>query len=209
MNSKNQTRILAEANFGFHHASKLELSVKYFNWFNNNTIVTVNKTVTESDEILEIEIGNSSPRSNSKQKREAHTEPLTSKKKFLLTRDYTVNVISEKGLSVNQKVKTVNFPGCTSKMILEKLDAIIKEKQGDLMVHAGTNDITYNVNLSTNIKKIFNKTSKESPLTSIAFSSIINRKDKTNIQKTLTDANAHLKYFCMQKEIGFIDNKGI
>ena len=45
--------------------------------------------------------------------------------------------------------------------------------------------------------------------TSIAFSSIINRKDKTNIQKTLTDTNARLKNFCKQKGISFIDNSGI
>ena len=65
------------------------------------------------------------------------------------------------------------------------------------------------INLLTNVKKIFNKVSKELPSTSIAFSSIINRKDKTNIQKTLTDTNARLKNFCKQKGISFIDNSGI
>ena len=55
---------------------------------------------------------------------------------------------------------------------------------------------------------MFNKVCKESPPTSIVFSSIINQKDKTNIQKTLTD-NAHLKNFCIQKGISFIDNSGI
>ena len=64
-----------------------------------------------------------------------------------------VNGISEKGLSVNHKVKIMNFPGGTSDRILEKLDDIIKEKPGDLIVHAGTNGITNNVNLSTYVKK--------------------------------------------------------
>ena len=73
------------------------------------------------------------------------------------------------------------------------------------MVHAGTNDITNNVNLSTNVKKIFNKISKESASSSIEFSSVINRKDKTNIEKTVTDTNARLKNFCMQKGISFIE----
>ena len=41
---------------------------------NNNTSL-VNKTVTENDEILEIERRNSSPSSNSKQKRENEAEP--------------------------------------------------------------------------------------------------------------------------------------
>ena len=52
-----------------------------------------------------------------------------------------VNDISEKGLSVNHKVK-VNFPGGTSEKILGKLDVKIKEKPDDLIVHVGTNDIT-------------------------------------------------------------------
>ena len=117
-----------------------------------------------------------------------------------------VNGISEKGLSVNPKV---NFPDGTSEKILEKLDDIIKEKPGDLIFHAGTNDITNNVNLSTDVKKIFNNFSKESPLTSIKFSSITNCKDKMNIQKTLTDTNSNLQRFCMHKGISFIDNSGI
>ena len=112
-----------------------------------------------------------------------------------------VNSISEEGFSVNYKVKIVNFPGGTSEKILEKLDDIIKEQPDDLIVHVGTNDLTNNVKLLTNVKKIFNEVSKESPSTSIAFSSIFNRKDKTNIQKTLTDTNARLKNFCIQKEI--------
>ena len=164
----------------------------------NNNTSSVNKTVTENDEIVETERVNSSPSSNSKQKIETQTEPL-SMKKIVLTGDSMVNGISEKGLSVNHKVKIVNFPGGTSKKILEKLDVIIKEKPDDLIVHVGTNDVTNNVNLLTNVKKIFNKVSEQLPSTSMAFSSIINRKDKTNIQKTLTDTNARLKNFCMQK----------
>ena len=110
-----------------------------------------------------------------------------------------VNGISEKGLSVNYKVKIVNYPGGTSEKILEELDVIIKEKPDDLIVYAGTNDITNNVNLLTNVKRIFNKVSKELPSTSTTFSLIINRKDNTNIQKTLTNTNARLQNFCKPK----------
>ena len=124
----------------------------------------------------------------------------------MLTGDPLVNGISEKGLSVNHKVKIVNFSG---EKVLEQLDDIIKEKPDNLIGHVGTNDITNYVNLLSNVKKIFNKVSRESPSTAIAFSSIINRKDKTNIQKTLTYAITRLKNFCMQKGISFIDNSVI
>ena len=148
----------------------------------SNNTSSVNKTVTENDEILETERGNSSPRPNSKQKGKATTELSSKKKEIVLTADPMVNGISEKGLSVNHKVKIVNFPGGTSEKILEKLDDIIKEQPEDLIVHVGTNDLTNNVNLLTNVKKIFNKVFKELPSTSIVFSFIINRKDKTNIR---------------------------
>ena len=65
MNSKKQTRILPEANFGYHDTSKVELSVKYLIIIQHNTS-SVNRTVTENDKILETERGNSSPISNSK-----------------------------------------------------------------------------------------------------------------------------------------------
>ena len=142
-------------------------------------------------------------------KKETQTELLSEKKKIALTRDFVVNGIYEKGLSVNHKVKIVNFPGGRSEKILEKQDDIIKEQPDDLIVYVGTNDLTNNVNLLTNVKKIFNKVSKEFPSTFIAFSSITNRNDKTNIQKTLTDTNARLKDFCMQNGISFINNSGI
>ena len=78
-----------------------------------------------------------------------------------LTGDSMVNGISEKGLSVNHKVKIVNFPGGTNEKILEKLNDIIKEKLDDLIVHVRTNDINNNVNLFDPRLKIFNKISKE------------------------------------------------
>ena len=119
-----------------------------------------------------------------------------------------VNDILEKGLSVNRKVKNVNFPGGTREKILKKVDEKIKEQPDDLIVHVGTNDLTNNVNLLTKVKKIFNKVSKESLSKSIAFLSIINRKDKMNIQKILPDTNARFKNFCIQKGISFVDNSG-
>ena len=101
-----------------------------------------------------------------------------------MTRDSTVNCLSEKGLSVNHKVKIMNLLVGTSEKILEKLNDIIKEQPDDLIVRVGTNDLTNSVNILINVKKIFNKILKESPSTATTFSSIINRKDKKNIPKT-------------------------
>ena len=45
----------------------------------------------------------------------------------------------------------MNFSGGTSEKILEKLDDIIKEQPDDLIVHVGTNDLTNNIDLLTNV----------------------------------------------------------
>ena len=59
--------------------------LKQKNETNNNTS-SVNKTVTENDEIVETERGNSSPSSNSKQKIENQTEPLSNFHLSLITK---------------------------------------------------------------------------------------------------------------------------
>ena len=53
-----------------------------------------------------------------------------------------VNGISERGLSLDHKVKILNFLVGTSEKILGKLDGIIKEQLDDLIVHVGNNDLT-------------------------------------------------------------------
>ena len=120
-----------------------------------------------------------------------------------------INGISEKGPSVSHKVKTVRSPDGTSEKILDKLDDIIKEKPDDLIIHVGKNHIMDNINILAHVKKIFKEISKESPSTFIAFSSIINRKDKKKIHKNLPDTNVRLKNLCMQKGVSFIDNSRI
>ena len=67
-----------------------------------------------------------------------------------------------------------------------------------------TNDLTNNVKL-LKLKKV----SGNAPSTNLAFSSIIVRKDKRNIENSIADTNARLKNFWMQKGIGFINNNNI
>ena len=43
----------------------------------------------------------------------------------------------------------------------------------------------------------------------IAFSGLITRKDKKNLDKNVTETNKRLKNYCRQKDIGYIDNSNI
>ena len=149
MNSKKQTRILQEVDLGSDHASKMELSVQKFNRFNNTNII-ITQVLQTYQQLLQMmkhyKLKKQTPVLALK-KGNSNRTPAQEKKKIVLTGNSIVNGISEKGLSVNQEVKTVNFSGGTSGKILEKPDDIIKEKPDDLIVHVGTNDITNNVNV--------------------------------------------------------------
>ena len=93
--------------------------------------------------------------------------------------------------------------------IAEKRNDLIKDKPDDLVIHIGNNDLTNNVKLLNNVKKILKKVLANASSTNLAFSSIIIRKDKRNVEKSILDTNPRLKIFCMQKDIGFIKNSNV
>ena len=68
------------------------------------------------------------------------------KKKVLVTGDSLLNGINEHGLSKPHKVNVQNFPGGTSETILEELDTLVVSKPDCIIIHAGTNDLTNEIN---------------------------------------------------------------
>ena len=89
-----------------------------------------------------------------------------------------LNNINARGLSKSKKVDVLNFPRATSSDIVNEIDEVLKGKPESLIIHVGTNDLTNNINLLTNVKKIVNKVKKTSPDTVLSFSDIVFRKDK-------------------------------
>ena len=112
-----------------------------------------------------------------------------------------LNNINSRGLSKSKKVTVINHPGATSGVIEEELEATVKEnsKIDTLIVHAGTNDLTNNINTLRSVKKNMRKEKKVSPNTKIVFSSIIFRKDRRDIEKQRNDVNTRLKIFANRK----------
>ena len=134
-------------------------------------------------------------------------EDLSSK--VVIIGDSMLSNINSRGLSKSKEVDVLNFPGATSSDVLTKIDDVLNKKPASLIVHVGTNDLTNDINLLSNVKKIVNKTNKTSPNTVMTFSSIIFRKDKKNLRKTRADTNSHLKNVCRQKNINLISNDNI
>ena len=130
--------------------------------------------------------------------------------KVVIIGDSMLNNIKSRGLLCkSKKVDVLNFSGETSEDILTKIDDVLDEKPASLIVHVGTNDLTNEINLLSNAKKIVNKIKKKSPNTVVTFSNIIVRKDKRNLEKARADTNSRLKNFCRQKNINLIPNNNI
>ena len=129
------------------------------------------------------------------------------RKKVIILGDSLLNGINEKGLSKRHDVKIVNKPGATSeRLLLEDLDNLIKYQPEGVIIHAGTNDLTNGINMLNNAKKIVKELTTKLPKVKIAFSGLIARKDKKNLDKNVTETNKRLKNYCRQKDIGYIDN---
>ena len=107
--------------------------------------------------------------------------------------DSMLNNINSCGLSKSKEVDVLNFPGATSSDVLTKIDDVLNKKPASLIVHVGTNDLTNDINLLSNVKKIVNKTNKTFPNTVLTFSSIIFLKNKKNLEKTRANSNSWLE----------------
>ena len=68
-----------------------------------------------------------------------------------------------------KEVDVLNFPDATSSDVLTKIEDVLNKKPTSLTVYVGTNDLTNDVNLLLNVKKIVNKTKNTSPNTVLTF----------------------------------------
>lgn len=62
-------------------------------------------------------------------------------------------------------------------------------------------ELTYNIDLLNNVKRILKVISNDSTGTNLEIFSMIIRKDKKKIQKNILETNTRLKIFCLQKGI--------
>ena len=76
--------------------------------------------------------------------------------------------------------------------VLTKIDDVLNKKPAPLIVHDGTNDLTNDINLLSNLKRLSVKLTRHLPI-QLTFSNVIFRKDKKNLEKTPADTNSLLK----------------
>ena len=92
------------------------------------------------------------------------------------------------------------------RLLLEELDNLIKYQPESVIIHAGTNDLTNRINMLNTAKKIIKELATKLPKVKIAFSGLITRKDKKNLDENVTETNKRLRNYSRQKDIDYIDN---
>ena len=87
---------------------------------------------------------------------------------------------------------------------------IIRKKPDMIIVHAGTNDLTSNINYLHNVKAMVKEIQQDNNMeTEIVFSSLFRRYDMKDGVKLVDDVNIRLKNYCHQNNIKLIDNSNI
>ena len=125
--------------------------------------------------------------------------------------DSMLNGIQERGLNKdsNVKIKLRKYPGASSMDLLDHIKPSLRREPDQIILHAGTNDISNDINYLKNVKKIVKMVRETSKNTKLCFSSIICRKDVKKIDEKIETMNAHLRNYCKQHDLGFIDNDNI
>ena len=126
------------------------------------------------------------PRNSTEKKRGTNYGNNNRKRNTLVVGDSMLTGISEKSLSKKHNASMTSFSGGTTEKIIQNVDDLQRNNPDDIVIHVGTNDITNGVNLLNSVEKIVNQVSDISPRTTVAFSSIIVRKDKKHVEKPLT-----------------------
>ena len=125
--------------------------------------------------------------------------------------DSLLNDIHERGMNKDEniKVKIRKYPGASSIDILDHIKPSLRKAQEQIIIHAGTNDISNNTNYLKNVKKIVKLVKETCKDTKLSFSSVICRSDVKDIADTINTTNSHLQNYCKQQNVGFIDSGNI
>ena len=125
--------------------------------------------------------------------------------------DSMLNGIQEKGLNKNAdiNIKIRKYPGASSTDILDHIRPSLRKEPDQIIIHAGTNDLTSDHNYLNNVKKIVKMVRETCKNTKLCFSSLICRNDLKDIDEKVKKTNTHLENYCKQQNLDFIDNSNI
>ena len=112
-----------------------------------------------------------------------------------------LNGIHNRGMNKDEniKVKIRKYPGASSIDILDHIKPSLWKVPEQIIIHAGTNDISNNTSYLKNVKKIVKLVKENYKNTKLSF-------DIKDIADTINTTNSHLENYWKQQNVGFIDN---
>ena len=97
-----------------------------------------------------------------------------------------------------------------SQLIFSIISNLVYGNQPEqIIIHAGTNDISNNTNYLKNAKKNVKLVKETCKDTKLSFSSVICRTDIKDITDPINTTNLHLENYCKQQNVGLIYNGNI
>ena len=91
-------------------------------------------------------------------------------------------------------------------MLLEELGNLIKYQPESVIIHAGANDLTNEISVLNNTKKIVKELTTKLAKVKITFSGMIIRIYEKDLDKNVIETDKRLRNYCHQKDIDYIDN---
>ena len=126
---------------------------------------------------------------------------VVERKKVILCGDSLLNNVDGNGLSSKKdQVVVRNFPGATSRDMIDYIKPLINKKPSKLIIHIGTNDITNGIDTVENLNVIQNLVENTSSNTEIVMSQAVKRSDKPGMSEKIKLLNTKLKSFCTEKK---------
>ena len=81
---------------------------------------------------------------------------------------------------------------------LDHIKLSLRKAPGQIIIHAGTNEISNNANYLKNVKKIVKLVKETRKDIKLSSSSVICRTDIKDITETISTTNSHLENYCNQ-----------
>ena len=130
------------------------------------------------------------------------------RKKVMILGDAIVKGLNEYGLSKQQNVKVQSFSGYTTETMLDIVKPAARRKPDTIIINAGTNDITQDINTMKNIRKIVKSIRDCSENTQVLLSGIISREDR-NYNNKISEINMCMASYRERRGLIFTNNNSI
>ena len=106
-------------------------------------------------------------------------------------------------------MKIMKYPGASFINILDHIKHSFQKTPEQIIMHAGTNDISNDIVYWNKVRKIAKLVKETCTDTKLSFSSVICCSNIKDISDTINTTDTHLENYSKQQNLGFIDKGNI